>query len=83
MFRYPKAVFHWNNQYWLLLALPGLVTFLILFFLRRPGGRGLITLLVMPLFLSASGTAPREIDTAARAAIFAEDGRLGFRPKHL
>jgi hypothetical protein len=74
IFRYKKANFHWKNQYWYLLALPGFIALITLFLIRRPGVRGLAAMAVLPLLLSASNIAVKDAETAARAAEFATEG---------
>jgi len=74
IFRYPTAIFHWHNPYWLLLALPGLITLLILFYLYRPQKRILLTSLIIPLLLSFSGASTRELESAAQAVKLARKG---------
>ena len=74
LFRYGKADFQWRNQYWFLLALPGFITLLVMFIIRRPGIRGLAVLAVLPLLLSASNIEVKNAETAARAAELAATG---------
>jgi len=74
LFRYRKAGFHWRNQYWFLMALPGFIALLTIFIIRRPGVRGLAAIMVLPLFLSASNTGIQDAADAASAAETAAEG---------
>jgi len=74
LFRYRQAGFHWRNQYWFLMALPGFIALLTIFIIRRPGVRGLAALLVLPLLLSASNISVQVAADASAAAETAAEG---------
>lgn len=74
IFRYPTAAFHWHNPYWLLLALPGLITLLILFCLYRPRKRMMLASLIFPLLLSFSEASTRELESVDQAVKLAGKG---------
>jgi len=74
LFAYKRAGFHWRNQFWFLLALPGFLSLLIIFIVRRPSGRGIAVILILPLFLSASNISVQDAAKAADAVELAEDG---------
>jgi len=73
-FHYPQAYFHWRNQYWFLLALPGFIALLTIFLIRRPGVRSMAVLAVLPLFFSSSNLDVQDALRAASAAQIASEG---------
>ncbi len=74
LFRYRQADFHWRNQYWFLLALPGFIALLTIFIIRRPGVRSMAVLAVLPLFFSSSNLDVQDARRAASAAETATEG---------
>lgn len=74
LFRYPQANFHWRNQYWFLLALPGFIALLTIFLIRRPGVRSVAVLAVLPLFFSSSNLDIQDARQADSAAETASEG---------
>jgi hypothetical protein len=74
LFRYRKAGFHWRNQYWFLMALPGFIALLTIFIIRRPGVRGMAAIMVLPLLLSASDIGVQAAADAVSAAETAAEG---------
>ena len=74
LFRYRVAAFHGRNRYFYLLSLPGFILFAVVFFVKRPGFRGLAAALVLPLLISSSNIGPEAVSSAASAAQAARGG---------
>jgi hypothetical protein len=73
LFRFGPVSFHWRNQFWLVMALPGFILLATMFLIKRPGTlqpgiRATAAMLILPLFLSASNGNPEQVSRAAQAA---------------
>ncbi len=74
-FRFQASKFNWRNSFWLLIALPGFVFFLVVFIIKPSGKKFVAVSLLALIFTGSVSVDIKWVNKAGKAASLAENGK--------